>query len=247
MSLDLGVLIIGSLYWDDRKSRRDWRSNRLCMGRGWIVSSRIRYGRRSESRGCTYTMVFSLSADCAAGTARIVSCRKQIASIDDLKAEAAELWAAEDDGGQANGNIAAGWGCVGLIANPKSDCAEIVEGWVDFVGSGKYDKAPAVLDNVIDREKGLLKIPWPRLTDGREPAPLDLLLATTTVPTLLTVPPCAYASPEVIAEAWGQDTDDRVEYFRKNRQNDITTFQDREILDHLQRKFPAKIAGIPSC
>ena len=55
----LGVLIIGSLYWDRACHRTNWRRDRLDQCRGRHVRAPIRYGRRSKTRGCSYTMVFS--------------------------------------------------------------------------------------------------------------------------------------------------------------------------------------------
>lgn len=54
----IGVLIIGSLYWDDDKPHREeWRRDRLRMDNRQYVKVPIRYGRYSETRK-GYTMVF---------------------------------------------------------------------------------------------------------------------------------------------------------------------------------------------
>jgi hypothetical protein len=70
----------------------------------------------------------------------------------------------------------------------------------------------------------MLLIDWPRLTGGGL-APLDLLLATSNdrEPTCPTV--------QEIADAWNREPDNerRAEYFRKNRENGIYTFQDNAI------------------
>lgn len=65
------------------------------------------------------------------------------------------------------------------------------------------------------------------MTDGAA-APLDFLLATATRPTL-TGAPLSYPSVEVIANAWNADTGNHVEYFWKNLDNEIRTFQDDDI------------------
>lgn len=49
MPLTVGILIIGSLLWDER--RQAWRNARLDMASIEIVTAPIRYVRRSESRG----------------------------------------------------------------------------------------------------------------------------------------------------------------------------------------------------
>lgn len=92
MELSVGVPMVGSLYWDN-STRQVWRESRLVSDKGCIVSAPIRYGRLSEKRGSTYTMVFS--GGCEPGTARVVRCRKGISSVEDLIAEAEHLWTAE--------------------------------------------------------------------------------------------------------------------------------------------------------
>ena len=56
--LSLGVLIIGSLYWDNA-NREQWRQERLDPNHKLCVHAPIRYGRQSANRGNSYTMVFS--------------------------------------------------------------------------------------------------------------------------------------------------------------------------------------------
>jgi|SRR3990170_7778359 len=45
-----GILIIGSLLWDNCQ-RDAWRRSRLCVDRAVHVKAPIYYGRRSNSRG----------------------------------------------------------------------------------------------------------------------------------------------------------------------------------------------------
>ena len=54
----LGVLIIGSLYWDN-SIREKWRQERLDLERQLCVRAPVRYGRQSKNRGFSYTMVLS--------------------------------------------------------------------------------------------------------------------------------------------------------------------------------------------
>ena len=61
MPLNGGILIVGSLLWDER--REGWRRSRLDMESAELVTAPIRYGRQSETRGNTYTMVFSRGCD----------------------------------------------------------------------------------------------------------------------------------------------------------------------------------------
>ena len=75
---------------------------------------------------------------------------------------------------------------------------------------------------------GLLQIAWPRRVADGSAVPLDFLLATATRPTL-TGEPLAYPAVEMIANAWNADAGNHVEYFWKNIDNGIRTFQDDEI------------------
>ena len=58
MPLRGGVIIIGSLLWDN-SNRQKWRENNLCIEKQFKVYIPIRYGRCSCARKKTYTMVFS--------------------------------------------------------------------------------------------------------------------------------------------------------------------------------------------
>jgi len=64
--LNGGVLIIGSLFWDDGGLRESWRTNSLLIGQHMSIPVPIRYGSLSGERQNTYTMVFS--SECKAPT-----------------------------------------------------------------------------------------------------------------------------------------------------------------------------------
>src|SRR6266436_291433 len=76
--LTAGVLIIGSLLWDSEKERPAWRGARLNVAAAQTVTAPIRYGRLSESRDNSYTMVFSRM--CPAGQAKLVPCSNTIST-----------------------------------------------------------------------------------------------------------------------------------------------------------------------
>ena len=114
--MKLGVLIIGSLYWDDKPHRNKWRRERLCVDSQQHVKAPIRYGRLSHSRGCSYTMVFSASlSEEQFGQAIVVPFKSK-----DLISEAECLWTAErPPNKKPNGRISADWGRVALVENPE--------------------------------------------------------------------------------------------------------------------------------
>ena len=111
--LRAGVLIIGSLLWESR--REAWRKARMDMAYSKSVTAPIRYGRLSERRGKTYTMVFS--SLCEAGRAKVVRCAGTVSSAEDLIAEAEHLCAAEQNEPVAH-SICGRWSCVAILWNP---------------------------------------------------------------------------------------------------------------------------------
>lgn len=230
MPLSVGVLIIGSLYWEP--DRQAWRNDRLCMDAVLDVRAPIRYGRISEKRGNTYTMVFSRG--CAPGQAMVVPCRNGIRMPEDLVIEADHLWAAERKQSR-NGRISAAWGCVTLLANPHREIPKhIFTGWSNRVHSARPygDICQALGEGELINQDGLLQVPWPTLVVNNNPVALDLLLATATQPSLTGNPP-GYPTPQSIAERWRNDGADNVRYFRNNVECGIRTFEDDAIRAHL--------------
>ena len=237
MGLSVGVLIIGSLYWEP--DRQQWRDTRLRMNDAVDVSAPIRYGRISERRGNTYTMVFSRR--CAPGQAKAVPCQDEVLTAADLAAEAEHLWAAEHMQ-QRNGRISAAWGCVTLLANPHRHIpAEILNGWAARVRTEQHygNIGQAQGEGVLVDGSGMLQISWPTLVADNALVPLDLLLATATQPSL-TGEPRSYAAPETIAAAWRNDRKDNVRYFRNNMRDGIRTFEDEVIRASLEAKPTAE-------
>lgn len=232
MRLNAGILIIGSLLWADDKIRQQWRNERLDCNQSELVSAPIRYGRLSgKRRGHTYTMVFSRSAP--AGHARIVRCSHVISSADDLTTEALCLWEAEEllknTGRIANPR----WGCVALLCNPKRRIPEdLLKEWAQRVereeGYGNVRQTPD--EGTLINKNGMLQIDWPCCVTGgvRAPVDLDLLLVSANDPTL-TGAPLSYPSIEAVVSAWNGAAPEHAEYFWKNREHGITTYQDDKI------------------
>ena len=230
MRLDAGILIIGSLLWDEDKIRQQWRDERLDCNESELVSAPIRYGQLSgKRRGHTYSMVFSRSAP--PGRARVVRCSHVIASADDLINEALFLWEAEELL-KNTGRIAnAKWGCVSLLCNPRRNIPEdLLKAWaqrvVDEQGYGHVSQLAA--EGALISKGGMLQIDWPRCVAGGAPVDLDLLLVTANDPTL-TGTPLSYPTVETVVNAWNGAAPEHAEYFWKNTDHGITTFQDDEI------------------
>ena len=224
--MQIGVLIIGSLYWDNSEPRTAWRRERLDLAGKERVRVPIRYGRRAKGRGNTYTMVFSTGlAETKFGTAIAVPFKSE-----DLSSDAERLWAAERNATPGSvRTIAAGWGCVGLLEHPSSRLRpEDRERWTNRVkGKPCYgdiahgrDEGPAV------DKSGFLRIDWPK-TVNDSLLEWDMLLAAATCPTLDNG---EYPSARTIAEAWQTlEGESEAKYFWNNRKHEIKTFQDPEI------------------
>lgn len=241
MDLSLGIFIIGSLYWDECESRKSWRNDRFIKKseseskiKRIDVKAPIRYGRKSSGRGDTYTMVFSQALTLTENSKKlgrgiVIPCKKQVKSANDLITEAECLWTAERKEKESNGCISAKWGCICLIVNPNSHIPDsLLEKWKERVnkesnyGCLTYAKG----EEKIVSDCGLLEIPWPDPLNG-EQLNLDMLLATATDPTLINDK--RYPDAEEIVYAWNIDKKNNVQYFWKNIENGITTFQDKEI------------------
>jgi hypothetical protein len=231
MSLNVGILIVGSLYWDRNENRENWRNNRLNGTQEYIVYAPIRYGRRSITRNNTYTMVFSnlcLRRSHGKGLAKVIGCRYLVNSIENLIVEAELLWAAERNEIKPNGRISAGWGSVALLSNPGSKIPNyIIDAWEkrvkQEVNYGNIRHTNSELP--VLKTNGFLNIPWPDLKKDSSPVPFDLILATVTNPTLQGDPP-TYPRAREIATAWKQDKSGNDEYFWQNKENGIHTYQD---------------------
>jgi hypothetical protein len=87
MSLQLGILIAGSLDWRNEPYRTAWRKSRLMPEDGIPVRVPIRYGRLSRNK--TYTMVFA--PDSPVGQAKVRRCVRPASSIADIVEEAKAL------------------------------------------------------------------------------------------------------------------------------------------------------------
>ncbi len=242
-----GVLVVGSLLWDDDGCREEWRNRWLSIDDARRVIAPIRYGRLSKGRGCTYTMVFSRAcrrAAYAGGVGVAVAFKAPMDDAESLAAAAHALWGAEKKESNSGGRLGASWGAVGLLANPQRDASELLAAWKTCVVRQPCYSAPSHLKSegaVLDEESGRLLIPWPHEVVGG-PLNLDFLLATATDPELM-VPGQRYPSAARIAAAWIADRDQKarsgqtekqeVKYFLENRKHGISTFQDDRIRAYL--------------
>ena len=224
--MKIGALIIGSLYWEDSQHRRNWRREHLDMDTHYHVKIPIRYGRRSQSRGCSYTMVFSAGLSEEQFGHGIV-----VPFISSKVVEEAEsLWTAERDRGTSNQRISADWGCIALVENPERPVHhDVRHAWTERLGRepcyAEMFNTPIGEEAPVNRS-GSLMIPWPATLSGK-PLEFDVLIATATNPTIIAG---HYPTVQQIADAWKTPQgEEHLTYFCSNRKSGIQTFQDSEI------------------
>jgi len=233
MSIRAGVLILGSLLWDNADRER-WRQQRLGIAAAQQVGLPIRYGRLSgKQRGYTNTMV--LSSLCYAhselGMAFIVPCVGPVQTAEDLIIEARELAKAERLAEWT-------WGAIGVLVNPTSKVpGEVLAGWKDFAtqrlhGCELFTKHTQS-ERPILSQSGFLRLRWPQPVDRSKSINLDLLLATPTAPTLAGG---HYPRPREIGEKYARQN--RPEYFVENVRHQIRTGHDKDIWKNSLRLRP---------
>lgn len=238
ISLIGGVLIIGSLLWDKEKIRIEWRTNYLDDVRNSKnVSAPIRYGRISKERNCTFTMIFS--SECKQpgklGKAKYVSFKKNPVNLKTLGLQATELIKAENkkevlDFKRYNWK----WGALGLCINPKhleansekrGQATLLIEFWKKNYANGFNPEEYKVgHESPILTKDGLFEIDW---TNDLED--IDFFIGTATKPDLKEYPKTKNIADRIIVNEYDI-------YFKENCDIGITTFQDNEISEYLNRQ-----------
>jgi hypothetical protein len=242
INLKGGVLIIGSLLWQDHLDnekndnvRKLWRDRHLLLDHKIMVKVPIRYGRLSNSD--IYTMTFSNSCRATKqGTGFFVPFKQTpLKTFADLMNEVKETSIAEGMKGKllskerGTENI---WCCMGLLTNPKTVIKEtekaLVTQWSEKISEqGTLD----ISQFKIGREKpcidknGKLSLNWLSPVDKKDAEILnsyDLVIATATKPT-------KYPSIKELSEKVKADTTRY--YFIQNYKFGITTFQDIQVLN----------------
>lgn len=236
MNLKGGVIIIGSLIWEDHLDfekkganfiRKDWRTQNLLPER-ILTPVPIRYGKESTTRKKTYTMIFTKSCESNLGQGIILGFKETVNSFEDMERQAIALAIAEGIYNTDNPRLICTWGSVGLLINPtlqKTDLGKfefISKKWKDIYLS--YGKSFVSADYECDGESespinqnGMLTLNW-----QVEMNDFDILLATPVKPS-----PKTLLTPQNIAEKINQKKYDT--YFKSNLANNIKTYQDKSI------------------
>jgi len=245
-----GVIVIGSLLWEDDKNcvdgqrakgliREAWRKNNLDLKQSQIVSLPVRYGRFSgkANRKNTYTMVLSREywlKKKKAGKGVIVPFKNFIDSKSDLESQAiklamAEVFYKEDE----SPRLICDWGVVAIWINPESPYKKIVSGyWKKIISDTNlgYPNTPNKFEWI---DGTLLKNNY-ALSIKKIETKIDFLLCTYVIPkynnrnTSMVYPTSKEIADAMLAS--GYQT-----YFRQNRSKGIVTSDDDEIVSYLSR------------
>jgi hypothetical protein len=237
MKFNGGVIIIGSLLWEDKGGRGEWRRRYLKpVNERCPVPLRICYGRKSRTRECTYTMIFSNHRTTGVGQGCILKFLKRVDSFEAIKEQALQLARAEHIWRKEPPLLACEWGAVGLLVNPEFERedntnAEMIRSqWTETFRqhSRRFDHSQYRIedeDPMID-ERGFLKIEW-----IAEMNDFHFLIGTPTVPD-----PKRPLNEKEIAQR--MIVNEYRTYFDTNRDRGISTFQDEQILKWLTNLAP---------
>lgn len=224
-----GVLIIGSLLWGLSEIRQKWRNEDLNLSDKIQIELPIRYGRVSKSRNCTYSMVYS--SDCKTnnklGKGYFVPFENESTSIEEILNLSKSVIDSEHNENKDLNRFNWGWGCLGIAFNPTLEENKkniILDSWKAKYGNGFNPEEYKVGDETpIITNSGILLIDWMSQLED-----FEFVIGTATKPQLE-----EYPSSDKIAERMIVNEYD--EYFRKNREELITTFQDDEIQNKLNQ------------
>lgn len=250
-----GVIIIGSLFWEDEnnsvkgqeekgKFRNGWRDNNLKMKQAFAIPLPVRYGRFSskKNRKETYTMVLSKEycKDGKMGRGLVVPFKKAISQFEDFYQQAEKLAEAEVIYDNADSpKLVANWGAaVALWINPQSKRQQQVKKFWKKIRSKKSDLGYAKSTDDFTWEDGsLLKKDYSLKLKDIE-SDLDFLFCTYIKPKHKEEQKNnpgheEYPEPKEIADAMlasGYQT-----YFCQNRASGIVTSDDNEIISFLAK------------
>ncbi|MBX2933857.1 MAG: hypothetical protein KF825_06405 [Ferruginibacter sp.] len=230
-----GVLVIGSLIWEKSEVRNAWRRESLDLKQHQLISLPIRYGRISSTRNCTYTMVFS--SECTVqenlGTGVFIPFSINPIEFKQLEIQAKRMINAEFNKVKNLEFLDWDWGAMGISINPlavakdslKSPLVDLfLKNW-----SKKYSKSFNPDDYKVGEEKqiiseqGILLIDWPNLPEN-----IDFVIATVIKPQLKNYPSAKNIADRMLVNEYD-------EYFKENRKEGISTFQDSEIKQLLNK------------
>jgi hypothetical protein len=234
-----GVLIIGSLLWDDHQGlnlnvRKEWRAKRLAVKKRIHVKVPIAYGRKSTKAGAHFTMVLVRGGyQGTLGTAYVVPFKKPDISIKSLINQGRHISKAENvsDSKLVKGNQDK-WCVIGVLLNPKlhqTQRGKLLEAWGEKLSEeglgNQYADFKLREQESILSASGEILLEWVKAVDpaGQNLVDtFDVVIATCPKPTEGSLPTIQNLKNDIIS-------DDR-KYFFNNIKNGITTGADIHLL-----------------
>jgi hypothetical protein len=227
------VLIIGSLLWENEenslnkeqgKQRAKWREN-IDIDKKIAVQVPIRYGRKSTSKSCTYTMLISNSVS-ELGTAFLIPYKKETGNFEEFQCQALELSEAERISTEDYPKrLKASWGAVGVAFNKSREKQfdAIKKKWHQEFTS--FDNS----DYKIGNEQ-------PSINENGElnfvfdiPEDIDYVFATPVKPNISEYPTIDRIVEAIIESKPKYDT-----YVKENFKNGIRVQDDEEIIRRIE-------------
>lgn len=224
------VIVIGSLLWENEENsldkeqgelRTEWREN-LALEKKISIRLPIRYGRKSSSRQCTYTMLFSNSVT-DLGKAFLIPFKKEISSFDELKEQAFELSKAEGISTKKYPKrLISKWGAVAIHFNKNRSefLTDFQMNWhKEFSEFDNHDYGIGTEETSIT-ENGELNF------ELNYPDEFDYVFATPVKPNI-----SEYPTILRIAEAINKSNPKYDTYVKENFNNGIRVLNDIELLE----------------
>lgn len=217
-----GVLIIGSLMWEESKIREEWRRNNLDVNKSKLINLPIRYGRISQSRNCTHSMIFS--SECKVpdkiGKGYFIPFKEEM-TIGQILEQGKFMIDAEHNRVTKLTRFNWGWGCLGIAFNPRiseDKLENFSSRWSEKYGNGFNPNQYKIGEEepVVSKE-GCLKIDWQDELEETE-----FIIGTATKPNVKEYPRARKIAQKMLVNEYDL-------YYRNNQNVSIKTFQDEEI------------------
>ena len=231
-----GVLIVGSLLWEESEIRDKWRLQCLDLKQRQLVSLPIRYGRISTTRNCTYTMVFS--SECKTqenlGTGVFIPFTVNPINFEQLEVHVKRMISAEFNKEKNLSSQNWDWGAMGISFNPnvQSDdspksiaIASFLAKWAKkYSNTFNPDDYKVGKETSVISKAGILSIDCQNLHEK-----IDFVIATVIKPELKNYPTVKNIADRIVVNEYDK-------YFRENRREGIITFQDLEVDELLSNR-----------
>ena len=254
-----GVIIIGSLRWENEKNaiqnkdskelakkREEWRNSYLNFKKEKAIPLPIGYGRSSSSRNCTYTMVFSNEyLDLRMGQGLLIPYKDDIdfSDVEIFKKHCCELAIIEGICKKDETTFRKKWGCIGIFINKKSDKKQVVSNfWGQFrILDNNYKKTP---NDLSFENNSLIDNDYSFIESVVIDTDLDFLLFTYIQPQhrnaeFKRIPTANEIAEEIIRSGYKI-------YFEENTKHQIKTTHDEEIIKICNKDLMEKLIFVNS-